>query len=259
MSQALAVVSQRRARAPTRCAARLSALSPSARAPNACAVLQVQWLYCNTALPISLTWSQYTKVYCDTMSNCQPFPGHDTKLYCDPIPFQASLLYCNTKPSCNTISAHPSCLSCNTIIVLQYNPQQPPLAIQTQPLHTQVAIQSVYCNIMAQQLTSLLQYNSSHPTSLVNLQYTLYCNTIFFFSQYNWAVAQISPSTKFYFFFHIYFFFHFSSYWKIPKNIYIPFFFHFPEHSNKFIKIYFIHFSLTLHTVKLLEKYFFSS
>ena len=86
-------------------------------------------------------WSQYTAVYCDT----QPQP-----------------------------SSH---LSCNTIIVLQYNPQQPPLAIQTQPLHTQVTIQSMYCNIMAQQLTSLLQYNSSHSTSLVNLQYTLYCNT----------------------------------------------------------------------------------
>ena len=36
------------------CAACLSAPAPSARA-----VSQVQWLYCNTALPISLTLSQY--------------------------------------------------------------------------------------------------------------------------------------------------------------------------------------------------------
>ena len=61
VSQACMAVSQHRECVPARCAT----LTP--RAPNVCVVSQVQWLYCNVALPISLTLSQYTKVYCDRM------------------------------------------------------------------------------------------------------------------------------------------------------------------------------------------------
>ena len=49
-----------------------------------------------------------------------------------------------------------------------------------------------------------------------------------------------------------------SSYWKMFQKFYSSFFF-LQYTPNKFMKIYFLHFSLTLHTVKLLEKYFFSS
>ena len=79
----------------------------------------VQWLYCNTALPISLTWSQYTKVYCDTMALPSLPPGHDT----------ASVLL--PKASCS-LQYNPAYLqykfssqlaiSCNTLPLLQYNP-----------------------------------------------------------------------------------------------------------------------------------------
>ena len=54
------------------------------------------------------------------------------------------------------------------------------------------------------------------------------------------------------FFFRIFsslFFFISSSHWKIQK-LYTYFFFHFPEYSNKFIKIYFIHFYSVLLLVK---------
>ena len=82
---------------------------------------------------------------------------------------------------------------CNTIhLPLQYtsSPLQYTfisLEIQSHPLHTQVAIQSVYCNtICFFSHCTLLQYNSSllqytYPAYLqASLQYnSLYCNTIF--------------------------------------------------------------------------------
>ena len=108
----------------------------------------------------------------------------------------------------------------------------------------------------------LLQYNFN---SLANLQYTSYCNTkpsqpalpkplshnTILLSQYNWAVAQISACTNFFFVLH-FFFFTFPATGKYKKKyIYIyPFFSHFPEHSNKFIKNYFIQFSSVLHPIK---------
>ena len=71
--------------------------------------------------------------------------------------------------------------------------------------------------------------------------------------QYNWAVAQSNFSAPFFFVFHYnLFIFYFSNLLlEKPKNIYNHhFFFNFPEHSNKFIKFYFLSFSSVLHLVK---------
>ena len=78
-----------------------------------------------------------------------------------------------------------------------------------------------------------------------------------------WAVAQNSFCTFFFFRFSHFFFpllllkntqkKYVHTYIYIYIYIYIfyyYFFFHFPEHPNRFIKTYFIHFSLTLHIVK---------
>ena len=116
----------------------------------------------------------------------------------------------------------------------------------------------------------------------------VYCNTNFFFQPLHTLAIHFEPTTLpkslshdtipsitiqlgsiqnhflhqifFFSFFTIIFFFHtlFFSYWKIPKKyiyiytyIYIYIYiFHFPEHSNKFIKIYFIQFSSVLQFVK---------
>ena len=111
----------RSARLPCRSAARLrplcrapARLTPACLVFSACAVSQVQWLYCNTALPISLTWSQYTKVYCDTMPlSHQPVAIHFKS--CNTIlPSLTAALYCNT-PVCPAIQSSPPSL------LLQYN------------------------------------------------------------------------------------------------------------------------------------------
>ena len=135
--------------------------------------------------------------------------------------------------------------SCNT---LPHQPCQPSLS---------VTIHLVYCNTIpsnciprvAIQFFFLLQYNS-YPlhNQRPKLRYkAFYHNTI-------WAVAQVSPCTKLFFVFLSFFLFFFSflpatgKYQK--KNIYILFFFHFPEYSNKFIKIYFLQFSSILQIFK---------
>ena len=84
-------------------------------------------------------------------------------------------------------------------------------------------------------------------------------------SRYNFhcIVTQMASSpfpVSAWFFFFIHFFFTFLLLENHLKNISILIFFsHFPVHPKKFIKIYFIYFFSVLHTIKTLEKYFFSS
>ena len=112
-----------------------------------------------------------------------------------PSPFLATIhqVYCNTKRK-KKKPFKPT--------ILQYN--------SSIPLHT-LAIQSVYCNTMAQQPTSLLQYNFSplHHHIAIQFQYNFFspafslaiqlqgCNTIFFFTRQ----LGSSPKTVFALFF----------------------------------------------------------
>ena len=109
---------------------------------------------------------------------------------------------------------------------LQYNNC---IAIQFSSLTNLPLLSQYNCCIVTQNqsiLTPLSHYNlGSSPTDSAT--------PIFFF--------QLFPATR-----------------KCPKNYIHPFFF-LQYTPNKFMTIYFIHFSLTLHTIKLLEKYFFSS
>ena len=135
-------------------------------------------------------------------------------------------------------------LACNTILVLQYTSTAP--AIQPNPPSLQY--NHVYCNTITNITTHFqplaLQSQSQYNTCIV-IQFPL--------SQYNLGNSLIHFSTNFFFFFQI-----FPAIGKCPKKIiFILFFFQYTP--NKFMKIYFLHFSLTLHTVKLLDKYFFSS
>ena len=130
------------------------ALAPAARIPRAhlsslraqpSAVSQVQWLYCNTTLLVSLTWSQYTRVYCDTIcphppACCNTLLITIQQLYCNTIPIAFSLLqyipvYCNTLPlptslllqynnciavkSPSLLTASPPLLQYNSILAIQ--------------------------------------------------------------------------------------------------------------------------------------------
>ena len=72
-----------------------------------------------------------------------------------------------------------------------------------------------------------------------------------------WAVAQ--PDFLHYFFFSSFIFFFHSCYWKTnyPKKYMLLLFFSFSSKPNKFIKIYFIHFSSNFTHCKTPEKYFF--
>ena len=130
---------------------------------------------------------------------------------------------------------------------------------------------TIYC--IAIQLPALqpssLQYKNciaiqfSTPTQLAIhfiLQYKTYpnCNTILFL-QYNWAVAYFKFLHQFLFFFFSFFIIYIYIYIYIYSNYFqqlekslkkITFFFHFLEHSNKFIKIYFTPFSSIVLLVK---------
>ena len=103
----------------------------------------------------------------------------------------------------------------------------------------------MYCN------TIFFFYSPFHTSSYFLTIHSFSSNTIFFFSQYNLGSSPKTASA-------LHFFFLRSSHWKIQKN-YTPIFlfFHFPEYSNKFIKIYFFQFSSVLHC-KTLEKSFSS-
>ena len=69
-----------------------------------------------------------------------------------------------------------------------------------------------------------------------------------------WAVAQINSALFFFSFFSSIFFISFQLLERLPKYIYIHFFFHSPIHPNKFRKIYFIYLSSVLLTVKPKKK-----
>ena len=167
--------------------------------------------------------------------------------------------------------------------LLQYNfsPLHHHIAIQFSSHMHSLAIQFSSCNTNQANYTLLLQYNSntfffSSPLScntIARLQY------IFFFSQYNWAVAQINflHLLFFRFFFHL-FFSLFPATEKCPKNTYKHFFFHtyywkntqkhkyhFFFISSSYLKIhkkiylfYFFLFSATGTQKKYLSIYFFS-
>ena len=137
----------------------------------------------------------------------------------------------------NTLFFNPSWSQYNPCIVTQYPCQGSYIAIQCQP----IAIQTIQLH---PSLTIQLQYNFFFPALTLAIQLQG-CNTIFFFSQDNWAVAQFRSA-----FFFSYIFFHFFQFLEDTKNTYLIFFFHFPEYTNKFIKIYFNQFSSVLHTIK---------
>ena len=132
-------------------------------------------------------------------------------------------------------------LSCNT-------PHH--AAIQSSPLQPLSHNTIQYCNTNSALKPSSLQHNF------------VYCNTMPLqphplMSQYNASFAiQLGSSPnhflhKFFFFIFHYFFFFFQLFpatRKITKNYY--YFFHFLEHSNKFIKIYLTPFSSILLLVK---------
>ena len=123
------VVSQRPAHLPCCAPGRPRAcLRPACPARLACAprslslrvMSLVQWLYCNTALPISLApVSQYSELYCDTILQLGSPPwSRYNPLYYDTSP---------AIPACNTIVvlqynfSSQLHLSCNTNSILQYN------------------------------------------------------------------------------------------------------------------------------------------
>ena len=97
---------------------------------------------------------------------------------------------------------------------------------------------------------AVLQYNLAYLPHLVTIHLCIAIQNLANYTlllQYNWAVAHFSPNTIF--------FFRFSLYIYIYIYIYIYTYFyyyysHFPEYSNKFIKIYFIQFSSILQPVK---------
>ena len=148
------------------------------------------------------------------------------RLYCN----TNNPLLCNTTPPslqykpvyCNTKFSSPA-FSCDTL---------EPIAIQFYPAYC-----TLYCNTMQPlQYIFPLGCNTIKPLLAIQSQP---CNTIFFFHNIIWAVAQKR-------FLHYIFFFHLSfvpATGKYKKKIStFFFFFHFPEYSNKFLKIYFIHF-----------------
>ena len=112
---------------------------------------------------------------------------------------------------------------------------------------------------------SCLQYNNCIAiqfSSLTNLPFLSQYNSCIVtqnqailtpLSQYNLGSSPTDSAAQKIFVF-VFFFSIISSYWKMSQKLYSSFFFS-STPQNKFI----LHFSLTLHTVKLLEKYFFSS
>ena len=132
-------------------------------------------------------------------------------------------VYCNTKKlsnlpllvtiHCNVLLHTPqpsSHLSCNTILLLQYtSPAYPMLQYTLNPLHS---LNRLCHNTIPHCIVTQL---GSSPTN--------FC-TIFFS------------------FLHFSFFFSHNLLLENTQKYIYTFFFHFPEYSNKFIKIYFIHF-----------------
>ena len=118
LSLALALARPCRLRAPPAPAVHLprAHLHTLCAQPNA--VSQVQWLYCNTALHISLTWSQYT--YCIAIQS--PIAQHQVTIHKTVLRYSLSQTQAS-QPAiqpvyCNTLPAHPSCLGFNTISII---------------------------------------------------------------------------------------------------------------------------------------------
>ena len=151
---------------------------------------------------------------------CPLLPGHNT-------------------PKCIAIQIVPSQVSCNTI--LQYTSLQPAFLS-----HNTLGV--LRYSLSQPHALSSLQYNnciailSSQPPSLAIHS----CNTILaslghitiqiLLTQYD--LGNSHPNFRC-IFFSLLLLFSFPATGKLQKNIYIPFFFHFPKHSNKFIKILF--------------------
>ena len=164
---------------------------------------------------------------CNTISVLQyNFFFSATAHFCNTI-----LPYCNTltqptcKPHCNTIPciaiqfSSPTSLVAIQILVLQYNylTNKPPLAIQFSKPTTLPRLQYNFPIAIHLRSTTLPQ-SLSHNTKLsITIQ----------FRQWPKIVSALP------FFFHYYYYYFFtliSSYWKIPKKIYILiFFFIFPN------------------------------
>ena len=155
------------------CVPRVPQRQPARLAPLPSAVSLMQGLYCNTALPISLSYSQYSELYCDTLFlPGQPPLCHNT-LYCIVI-HSAS-----TKPS----------TSCNRPIVLQYH------FFLTQP--TLLAFESRYTHSLAIQLGS-----SPFPICTKNVFFF----RSFFFISSSWKNNKKKYIYTLYIYIYIYFF-----------------------------------------------------
>ena len=149
----------------------------------------------------------------------------------------AHLLQYNLTP-CNTISQPPCtpiAIQFNTLHSLYCNTPWCPTIQFLSSAAAPLQYTSLYCNTIFQPLCppqlqynfSLLQYTSQQAFSCNTIlsQTAPYCNTISThqaISQYNLGSSPNQLCTIYFFFF---FFFISSNHWKIPKNIYIPFFF----------------------------------
>ena len=132
------------------------ARAPAARCPAPRAVSQVQWLYCNTTLPMSLL-SQYNCFYCDTNFPQLVFLPQYTRLYCDTVSALSSAI--QTSVLQYTSSLAFSCMPYNNCIAVQFS-AYPMLQYNPAPIYI-----TIQC--------PLLQYNlGSSPTQIC---------TIFFF------------------------------------------------------------------------------
>ena len=150
-----------------------------------------------------------------------------------------------SRPCVITQSSSLLPFSHNTIIVLQYN-----FASFSPSCRLLLQYTPVYCNpnstlqaFFSAIQNSVLQYNfSPRPATSIAIQ-TESCNTNFFFSQYNWAVAQIRSATYIYSLFS----FHFFQLLKDTQKKYLSIFFSLIlQYLNKFIKfILLIFFSFT--------------
>ena len=235
-----------------------------------------------SALPSACSSSHNTiRLYCNTISlkpALQPQSRYKICILTHCLPQPAFLLYCNTNsplsqpPNYIAIQfpPRPATSYCNTNLVLQYNffPSHTALSCNTLPF---LAIQlgsspNQFCNTLFFSFFTIFFF--THFWLLENvpniifiqfffLQYTPNKFMKIYFLHFSLTLHTVKLLEK-YFFSSYNFFFHISSHWKTLKKLYTYFFSHFPEYSNKFIKIYFIQFSSVLHC-KTLKIKFFSS
>ena len=123
-------------------------------------------------------------------------------MYCDTIPCLASFslsqyTQCIVTQYLKPTSGHNTLLC---IAIQSFLSHQPPIAIQFfQPLHTHYRLcHNTIPNCIVTQL-------GSSPTNFLHLFFFFFTHKFFFFTRF--------------------------CYWKIPKNMYLYFFSHFPEHQ----------------------------